>query len=273
MATALAGSARQLDVRELPARGTHLANGLDDVWTTATAISFSAVMLAVAIHLTAGALRGSIDARPAWLSAASGMSMTYVFVHLVPELAEAQRAWLVARPTHPSWMTNQVYMMALLGVVFSLAIEQRASSGRHPLWGFRSRVAIFALYNFLIGSFALSLSRIDVLIVAGIAFGAHFLVNDHRLYVEDSRGYQRSARWILSGSVVGGWVVAKAWKPPVVIICALLGLLSGSIILNTIKEELPEHRQRRLVVFVVAALVFTVILLGLDYFQRRSEFG
>ena len=228
-------------------------------------------MLVVVIHLTAGVLRGRIDERPAWLSAASGMSVAYVFVHLIPELSAAQRAWLVARPTHPSWIENQVYIMAMLGLVFALAIEQTVAGGRYPRMHFRSEVATFALYNFVIGCFALALTRIDSLIVAALAFGAHFLVIDHRLHVEDKRAYQSSARWILVGSVVAGWAIAKFWKPPVVIICGLLGLLAGSIILNVIKEELPEHRERRLAVFVGAAIAFTVALLSLDYLQRDAH--
>ena len=58
--------------------------------------TFPAILAAVAlalVHLFASGLRFlDVVPRSRWLSAAAGISVAYVFVHLLPDLAEAQEA-------------------------------------------------------------------------------------------------------------------------------------------------------------------------------------
>src|SRR5690606_23095353 len=52
------------------------------------------VLVLAVLHLVAGHLHRGAVQRPAWLSVAGGMSVAYVFVHLLPELSEMQARWL-----------------------------------------------------------------------------------------------------------------------------------------------------------------------------------
>lgn len=64
------------------------------------------------------------------LSAAEGVSVAYVFVHLLPELAEAQ-ATVAGRVTGPLAVLNEhVYLMVLLGLVVFYALERQAVRSR-----------------------------------------------------------------------------------------------------------------------------------------------
>jgi hypothetical protein len=237
-----------------------------------TLVSLVGVIALAGLHLVAGHLHRGAGRRPAWLSAAGGMSIAYVFVHLLPELAETQARWIEARPDRPlDWLETQIYVAALVGVIVALGLERVAGTGRrHRFW---LHTTSFAIYNALIGGFALRLRGVAPLILAVLAFGAHFLINDHSLHRQYGRAYERLGRWVLAAAIVTGWGVAMVWTPPVVLVAVVLGLLSGGIILNAIKEELPEERAGRFSSWVAGALVYALLLLVLTYVQRAEPGG
>lgn len=224
------------------------------------------VSLLVVIHLLAGKIHRGAAERPGWLSAASGISVTYVFVHLLPELAEAQEQWLEARPERLwVWLESQVYVAALLGLVLALGLDRATAEPRQQRQRFWLHTVSFAIYNLLIGGLALRLTGAIPLMLAVVAFGAHFLVNDHSLHQQYGRGYERTGRWLLAGAILLGWALAVLWQPPVVLTAALLGVLSGGIILNVIKEELPREHEGRYRAFVLGVAGYTALLLALGY--------
>lgn len=228
------------------------------------------VLVLAGVHLAAGHLHRGAPKRPAWLSAAGGMSIAYVFIHLLPDLAEMQERWLEARPDRAfRWLEAQVYIAAFLGVVFAVSLDRVTRAGRRR--GFWLHTGAFAIYNALIGSFAMRVHGPTAIVLAVIAFGAHFLVNDHGLYVQYGRAYERSGRWVLAAAIVLGWLIALLWSPPVVVVAAVLGLVSGGIIVNAIKEELPEDRAGRLSPWVAGALAYAVLLLAFAYTQHVGQ--
>ena len=233
---------------------------------TSIVISFIGVLSLALLHLMAGRLHRGAEERPTWLSAASGMAIAYVFVHLLPELAEEQTKWLDAREHRELWWLNsQVYLATLVGVILSLAVDRRAQRRRaHGYWFV---LISFAIYNALLGGFALQLKNVVEMFVALIAFGAHFLLNDHRLHTHYGKQYEVPGRWILAGSILFGWLFALVWRPPVVVTAAILGILSGGIVLNIIKEELPERDSNRFSLWVIGALGYAALLLILRYIE------
>lgn len=227
------------------------------------------VLVLAGVHLVAGHLHRGAPRRPSWLSAAGGMSIAYVFVHLLPDLNETQQAWLEARPARAlDWLDTQIYLAALLGVVLAVALDRVTRTGRRRR--FWVHTGAFAIYNALIGGFALRVHGLAPLVLAVIAFGAHFVINDHSLYVQYGRAYERAGRWVLAAAIVLGWLVATLWSPPVVMVAAMLGLVSGGIIVNVIKEELPGAHSGRLSPWVAGALGYALLLLTLTYAQRAE---
>ena len=231
-------------------------------------ISLVGVVALALLHMFAGRLHGGATVRPWWLSAASGVSVAYVFIHLLPELSEGQSKWLEARPDrHLQWLDRQVYLTALLGLLLALGLD-RASAARGGTRGrFWLHTGSFALYNLLIGAMALRLTRPAPVALAAFAFGAHFLVNDHSLHRQHGRAYESAGRWVLASAILIGWLLAAAWRPPVLVGVALLGLLSGGIILNALKEEIPEGR---LSAFVAGTLAYSAVLLALAFSVRAD---
>src|SRR3954471_10249627 len=70
--------------------------------------------------------------RSAWLSIAGGVSVAYVFVHLLPELAEGQET--VGRIVGgEAFAERHVYLIALLGLATFYGLDRLAKSSRSKL--------------------------------------------------------------------------------------------------------------------------------------------
>jgi len=230
-------------------------------------ISLIGVLVLASIHLAAGRLHRGATVRPMWLAAGSGLSIAYVFVHLLPELSEAQGEWLAARPDRALiWLDTQIYVAALLGVILSVTLDRVARSRRSS--GFWLHITWFAVYNALIGGFALRVTSAVPMVLATLAFGAHFWMNDHDLYVRYGRDYTRAGRWVLAVAIVAGWGVALVVSPSPIVVLASLALLSGGMIASAIRNELPERGHGQLLPWVVGALGYTLLMLALRYSEH-----
>ena len=122
-----------------------------------------------------------------------------------------------------------------------------------------------AVYNALIGYLFLHrlASGLEDLLLFFVAMALHFVVNDHGLREHHKDAYLRKGRWVLAAAVVLGWVVGLLTKIPEVAIAVLTAFLAGGVIMNVLKEELPEERESRFWAFALGAAFYTVILLAL----------
>jgi hypothetical protein len=58
--------------------------------------TFVAALALASVHIVAGKLRFlDVTPRSIWLSTAGGVSVSYVFLHILPDLAEAQAQFTV----------------------------------------------------------------------------------------------------------------------------------------------------------------------------------
>lgn len=241
--------------------------------TSSLFLSLIAVLFVAVVHVSAGSLHRGAAARPWWLAGASGLSVAYVFVHLLPELGEMQARWLEENPARPLvWLQSQIYVVALIGVLVSLGFE-RVTKGERARERFWVHLGAFAFYNVLIGGFALRLAGVVPTILAAIAFGAHILANDHALTVQYGTLYRRFGRWVLAAAILAGWLIAAVWEPRLIVVAVLLGLLSGSMMLSVLKDELADERVGQFRTFAVGALVYAVLLIALTYSQYAARRG
>lgn len=229
-----------------------------------------AVGLAI-LHLVDWRLR-FFDAVPrsAWLSFAGGVSAAYVFMHLLPELASLHAELDGATGPLGFGVVRHVWFLGLVGLVAFYGLEllvddaQERHRGTVPKGIFWIHIAGYALYNVLIG-YLLEWDEgrtATGTILFALAMGFHFLVNDASLRSDHPERYGRHGRWLLAGSVLGGCLLGIATTVPQGAIAALLGLLGGSVVLNAMKEELPETHESRFVPFLGGAAVYTAILLA-----------
>ena len=226
-------------------------------WPSLVAVAFLA-----AIHLTAGSLQpvgGKRDHR--WLSFAGGITVAYVFIHILPDLAEYQELWLERRPDRAlSWFQHQIWVGALVGLVIAYALDH--VSARSELTRFRLRLGSFALYNVIIGSYVARIEKPAALALATVALGAHFIVNDRHFRREDEARYLAGGRLVLAGAVALGGLLGRLLGLSELLVAPLYALLAGGIILHALDEEVPPEHQGRGGWFAAGAVLYGTVILG-----------
>ena len=242
--------------------------------TTSPLLVGLAALLLAAVHASAGRLRLRTIPRSYWLSGAGGVSVAYVFVHILPELQASRRA---LEASAVGFLEHHVYLLALAGFGFFYGVERFAREATGPTRAndsndeagsdasevFWLHVGTFAVYNALVGYllFHREESGVASLVLFTVAMALHFVVNDHGLRDHHRSAYDRVGRWVLSAGVLAGAGVGGVTVVEEAAVSALFALLAGGIILNVIKEELPTERKSRFSAFAVGAVVYTALLL------------
>lgn len=235
----------------------------------------SALLLAL-IHIIASRFKFlKRTPRSRWLSLSSGVSVAYVFVHVLPDLSEAQSDFQESSAML-SAVEHHVYIVALLGMIAFYGLERAAKVSRSQSVKegqgdetqpgvFWLHMVSFGLYNALIGYLLMHREEpgLGGLWVYVIAMALHFLVNDYSLWEDHKRAYSRIGKWILAAAVICGWVIGTQTEINEAITAVLFAFLAGGIILNILKEELPHERESRFWTFALGAMGYSGLLLVL----------
>ncbi len=237
-----------------------------------TLLATSGLMI---VHLFSGKLR-FLEGTPRsiWLSAAGGISVSYVFLHILPELARGQSIIEDAIASPLQILEHHAYLIALLGLIVFYGLERIAKVSRarqrhvdgndRPSAGvFWLHLASFLVYNALVGYLLVN----DVQSASELGFfffamALHFLVTDYGLREHYKEQYATLGRWLLAVAVLAGWMVGCVIELPELAKSLLVAALAGGIILNVLKEELPEERQSRFSAFLLGALAYAALLLA-----------
>ncbi|TVP51888.1 MAG: hypothetical protein EA345_01675 [Halomonas sp.] len=225
-----------------------------------------------AIHLFAGKLqRLSALPRSAWLSFAGGVSVGYVFIHIFPALNDAHQTIEEHGPL--VFLEHNGYVAALFGLGVFYGLEQvakrhtRRDLAQTPVSSQRERgvfwihIGSFSLYNALIGYLLVYRdNQLPEVAFFFLAMGFHFLVNDHGLAQHHRHNYLAKGRWVLAAAVVAGWLVGNAYEVTEAVISLLYAFVAGGLVLNVLKEELPEDRHSRFWPFAGGAAICAALL-------------
>ena len=227
------------------------------------------------VHLFSGRLRFlDVFPRSRWLSAAGGVSAAYVFVHILPDLAEEQETIREAAGEGFSFLEYHVYLVALVGLATFYGLDRAAKASRRrrrsmgkedstEVGVFWLRTTSFSVYNALIGYLLLHRETpgLRSLFLFAFALGLHFVVNDYGLRKDHKGLYERIGRWILAAAIFVGWTIGLLAEVSEAALAVLFAFLAGGVILNVLKEEIPEERESSFGAFALGAAVYAVILL------------
>lgn len=240
-------------------------------------VSMLAALGLAVVHLFSGRLH-FLEGTPrnTWLSVAGGVSVAYVFVHLLPELAEGQEALAEALGESLALLESHMYLLSLAGLAVFYGLERAASSSRRRKRKeagedrasngvFWLHISSFAVYNAVIGYLLLRREEggPEELFLFSLAMALHFVVNDHGLREQHKSAYHRVGRWAISAAILLGWALGLLVEVPEFAIAAVTAFLAGGIVLNVLKEELPEERESRFWAFALGAALYATILLAL----------
>lgn len=233
-----------------------------------------AALLLALTHLFAEKLNFAAFPRSKWLSFAGGISVAYIFMHLLPELAEWQEIFKEEGEIL-SFLQHHIYLIALLGLAIFYGLERAAklsSESRRQTDNeelapsiriFWLHIGSFALYNALIG-YLLTLREeesLQALLWFTVAMAFHFLVNDYGLLDHYRHAYRSKGRWLVTLAIVGGWLLGALTNIPKLWVSILFAFVAGSTILNVLKEELPEERKSNFWAFAVGIVAYSTLLL------------
>lgn len=234
------------------------------IWATLLCACLFAV-----VHLTIARLKllRTIP-RSGWLSFAGGVAVAYVFLHILPELA-----------LHQESLAGEqlIYAVSLLGLAVFYGLERSIKVARAGRRGegpgasagggvYHLHLASFPAYNVLIGY--LLLHREDggwlSLGLYVVAMALHFVTTDFGLREDHEHRYDHHGRWILAAAMLAGWGLGAATQIEAAAVAYLFAFLAGGVVLNVLKEELPEERQSRFGPFVAGAAGYAALMLLME---------
>ncbi|NHN42716.1 hypothetical protein G9C85_13905 [Halorubellus sp. JP-L1] len=233
-------------------------------------VAASAAVALALVHLYGTRIR-LVDAAPRSriLSFGGGVSVAYVFVHLLPELARTE-GFDETPLGHPLVLERSVHVVALLGFVTFYGLERFVAEsrddevGEEPSRGvYRIHLASFAGYNALVGYLLFHREEAGTipLVLFAVAMTLHFLVNDYALRHHYRDAYRDRGRWVLAAAVLGGALAGALTTIDRGALDVLFAFLAGGVVLNTIKEELPESRESKFVAFALGNALYAGLLL------------
>lgn len=213
--------------------------------------------------------------RNGWLSFAGGTAVAYVFLHILPELGGHRTAFADAIRVGPELAETLVNSLTLLGLASFYALERAIKISRwrsrekgagdrienHMLW---LHIGSFALLNMMIG-YLLS-HREDMspggLALYFVAMALHFATADYGMRRDHVEAYDKYGRWIIAGAVLLGWAMGMMIDLPGIAVGGLFAFVAGGVVLNVMKEELPEDRQSRFWPFAAGAIIYSALVVG-----------
>ncbi len=240
-------------------------------------LSFIFAVGFVGIHLSSKHLK-LLDVLPRsrFLSIAGGISVAYVFLRLLPELAVFQDELQgELEKSSLRFLENHIYLIAMAGLVVFYALENSVKSSKNKnkrehvqqpkstsriFW---VHIISFALYNGIIGYLLIREEYENTwgIVLFFIAMGVHFVTNDKGMRATHKEDYDRYGRWLLAAAILIGWGIGAFAEVYEWIISVLTAFLAGGVILNVLKEELPEDRESSLLAFCAGLISYSVLLL------------
>jgi zinc transporter ZupT len=212
-----------------------------------------------------------------WLSFSGGISVSYVFIHIFPELSDAQNE--ISKMDNPivDFFDYHIYLISLFGFILFYGLDSaaRISKANNAKQNnkdyaeknvFLVHIVSFAIYNFQIGYFLLHRETpgLESLLFFFAAMATHIMVNDYSLRNHFKHYYMNSGRWILSAAVLLGWLCGVFFDVSHLVLDIMFAFIAGGMILNIIKEELPDERQSKFFGFASGCIVYSALLLIID---------
>ena len=243
--------------------------------TTGQSLLVALVMagLLAALHLAAPRVR-RLPGVPERVigSFAGGLAVAYVFLHLLPELAEGNEAVgeALSDVLEPTPLLDLgIFVVALAGFTVFYGLEQlarahRSTASAEPAASvYWLHLGAFAGYNVLI-TYTMALRVGTGLLFAmlfTVAMGLHFVLTDRGLEEHYPRRFTAGGRLLLAGALLLGWGLSALAAPvSTLLVVVLTALLAGSVLLNVFKEELPSDRDASFGWFLTGLVLYAALL-------------
>lgn len=207
----------------------------------------------------------------AYASFSGGVAVAYVFLHMLPNLVEYNKPmgeFLLKNQWLTPFTELFIYIIALGGFViyygFDLLAERQKSKKHSDDLVYSLHLAMFCLYNFLI-TYTMSLrayASVTATVLFTLAMALHFILTDRKFCRNYAHRFNHFGRYVLIAALFIGWLCSVIFDPVNVLVSAfMVAFLSGSVLLNVFREELPATQLINYVWFTGGAAIIALILL------------
>ncbi|WP_445488000.1 hypothetical protein [Niallia sp. 03133] len=236
-------------------------------------LSFYLAISIVIFHMLSNNFRflSSIP-RSKYLSFFGGVSIAYVFVEVLPNLNKHQQN--IEKETHYKIVAlaeDHAYIMAMIGFFVFLGMERlvllsktvkKKGDDYESLRVFWIHIASFFIYNGLIGYILRNkdFASAKEMLLYFFAVFVHIISNDRGIRDDHQNIYDKAGRKLLSFAVLIGWSLGGIIEISQLALSTVFAFISGGIIINAMKEEIPKERKSSFLTFTVGSLLYTVLL-------------
>lgn len=240
--------------------------------SAASAILFAATfLLGHRVH----PLQSIVRDRRTIVSFGAGVSTAYVFVRMMPELAEAQDI-LSQHGFNAEIGGMFVYLVALTGFLLVYGIDHfrriEVAGINETKKGKRSTPEVVSSRNLGMMVYVFLLTYVLVqdtdtsasaTLQYAVAISFHFLAIEHSLRDQLGDEYDKRVRFEFATMCLLGWLAAQLVDLPASATAILLAFVSGGVIVNSAIMELPTDRDGRFLPFAFGSLLFGLVLMTL----------
>jgi hypothetical protein len=205
-----------------------------------------------------------------WAALSAGVAVAYMFVNVLPELAEHQPTVAASAAGTLLSAEKRIYVWALAGFVTFVGLRKwrfqrpRNQAGAEDSGSFFwAQMSGFAIYVLLIGY--LLVHREDTSLASlwlfAAAMGLHLFMLDFELVEQFPRLYDPRGRAILTAAVFLGWALGSMNAFPETFTSRLFAFILGGVTINSAHEELGTGGSAHFRWFIAGAAAYAAILL------------
>ncbi|WP_458792949.1 hypothetical protein [Yoonia sp. MH D7] len=237
-------------------------------------LSLASVVFLSLVHVLADLLRWKHQMpQKYWLSFADGISISYVFLGLLPKIVDGTLAFPESLGPMAEILKHSPFLPLLIGLVAFYGMERLVEkpvdgSGSHSATettGLRVwiHLASYAFYKAIIGYLIVQMNDPVAIVIFVLSMAVHFLVVDYRMMEIHKGVYQRIGRWALTVAILAGWVIGATTVISPIVVTLLLSFLAGGIVLVVLEEEFSREHPSSFPAFVAAVAVYTVVQISI----------
>ncbi len=241
---------------------------------TLIGLSLASVVFLSLIHVLADMLRWKRQVpQKYWLSFADGISISYVFLGLLPKIVDGTAAFPESLGFAADILKHSPFLPLLIGLVAFYGMERLVekpvdATGAHiasEATGLRVwiHLASYAFYKAIIGYLIVQMNNPLSIIIFVISMAVHFLVVDYRMMEIHKGVYQRIGRWALTVAILVGWILGATTVISPVLVTLLLSFLAGGIVLVVLEEEFSREHPSSFPAFVTAVALYMAVQISI----------
>ncbi|WP_019531466.1 hypothetical protein [Dasania marina] len=236
-------------------------------------LSLVAVIFLSLVHVLADMLRWKQQLpQKYWLSFADGISISYVFLGLLPKIIEGTADIPDSMGPMVAILKHNPFLPLLIGLVSFYGLErliekpatennpQLSNSSEIRVW---SHLASYALYKAIIGYLIAKMNDPLLIAIFVLSMAVHFLVVDYRMMEIHKGAYQRVGRWLLTLAIILGWAIGITTVIAPVVVTLLLAFVAGGIVLVVLEEEFSREHPSSFPAFLVAVLAYMAVQISM----------